>query len=125
MTTESKHMSEPKHAPGPWATMVTGYIDPGNRPVLGVYDAEGLKVAPWIYGLTPEIGQANARLIAAAPNLLAALVEAESEARNQLVRLQLSGEDDGPPATLWREKQAAWAATIIAAGYSLKRKAGQ
>jgi hypothetical protein len=63
-------MSEIKHTPGPWRMTATGlsrYIDAPIRP--GV-----LQEVAWC-GATEEPGQmeANARLISAAPELLAAL----------------------------------------------------
>ena len=55
------------------------------------------------------------RLHQAAPDLLAACEEAESEARNQLVRLKLCGRTDGPEYENWSSKQEKWASVIAKA----------
>ena len=61
-------MSAPKHTPGPWAVSgreINGPID------TGVIVA---RIPEWgILADAPDPGRANARLIAAAPDLLAAL----------------------------------------------------
>ena len=67
-------MSEIKHTPGPWR------IDDGDEGVFGIFDSNGQAIAylsenPYKGGGLPgwDVDQANARLIAAAPELLAAL----------------------------------------------------
>lgn len=66
-------MSESKHTPGPWKTKISG----GERDVFSVKDIHGhvlARVSGYaISAITPEQRRANARLIAAAPDLLEAL----------------------------------------------------
>lgn len=52
-----------KHAPAPWRTLETGLV----------LDANGKVVVPDVYGTEQDEVNANARLIAAAPELLKAL----------------------------------------------------
>ena len=61
-------MTEPTHTPGPWAI---------TDDFIGVHDEQGRCIADMDSEGAPDIGYgeslANARLIAAAPDLLAAL----------------------------------------------------
>jgi hypothetical protein len=60
-----------KHTPGPWRTEIDGeLVGPlgGFMPVGG-----GCYGSPWMTGITEEARKADARLIAAAPELLEAL----------------------------------------------------
>ncbi len=74
-------MSEQKHTPGPW-------VSAPQRTNTLIVAANGTRVAE-SYGVTDEEPRANARLIAAAPELLAALKEIlgaetwESEGHNR------------------------------------------
>jgi hypothetical protein len=63
-------MTTPKHSPAPWIVQK----DCGNFQTLAVY-SKGRKIVFWggDYNTTAEEGVANAHLIAAAPELLAAL----------------------------------------------------
>jgi hypothetical protein len=65
---ETKQANETKHTPGPWT----------NSPSCHVYSPRGELVADAgeSYTLAISTMEANARLIAAAPDLLAALYEA-------------------------------------------------
>lgn len=75
-----------EHTPGPWkvlmhgkAAYVTMHIGKAGLPASATGDAE-FAIQPYI---RPDEATANARLIAAAPDLLAAL----KTARNQIVAL--------------------------------------
>jgi hypothetical protein len=67
---------------------------------------------PLAYPLAPAGRTAAA---AVASDLLSELRDAESEARNELVRLRLCGSTDGPAYALWTEKQRRWSAAIAKA----------
>lgn len=54
-----------KHTPGPWAAGNRGWVDSEDAPIAAVMDYD-------------EQGAANVLLIAAAPDLLAALVDAKA-----------------------------------------------
>jgi hypothetical protein len=111
-----------EHTPGPWATeaifgddgldIVLGYEVPraGSPILLGSVFADD-DGGP----IRPDQARANARLMALAPELLAELKAAESEARNELVRLRLQGIVDGPAWDNWGLKQQRWAALIARA----------
>lgn len=58
-----------KHTPGPWRFIAN---HPGCIPAFDIRDAEGMMVAYLGHTRTPGQAEANARLIAAAPDLLAA-----------------------------------------------------
>lgn len=75
-------MSNQKHTPGPWITSQHGEIRPARK------DQKDRKEKGWSFGYapiaktvgdkrttTPAINEANARLIASAPDLLASLEE--------------------------------------------------
>jgi len=62
-------MSKSKHTPGPWAAGRRGVPDPKGRE-WEVRDGEGWPITGW--GCVRQT-EANARLIAAAPDLLKAL----------------------------------------------------
>lgn len=77
-------MSEVKHTPGPWiyGDWITGkHGDPGNSGWVEVWniEADGSKGLPFI-ACKHHDQVANARLIAAAPELLEALLEIEDVA---------------------------------------------
>jgi len=84
-TNEKEHemsTNETKHTPGPWTIQIdTGMNDGGT-----VIDADARGVAMDIYGADPESAAANARLIAAAPEMLGALegLSAYADARPQI-----------------------------------------
>lgn len=68
-------MSEAKHTPGPWiwADHYQGLYGAGkNNEVLDYISYEGMWVSEW-----SETGRANASLISAAPDMLAALEAVE------------------------------------------------
>lgn len=68
-----------KHTPGPWIARLEGenwLIEANNRKACIAYGAS------WYSDLQP--GEANARLIAAAPEMLEALKEAEEQSRKRL-----------------------------------------
>lgn len=72
-------MSEFKGTPGPWGASGKLYIEELEEEVLPV-DAQGKEVAyvPFRRGEYKVTGEANARLIAAAPELLEALLKLDS-----------------------------------------------
>lgn len=72
-----------KHTPGPWH-IVSAEVTPTEAGPLhgavGICSVDGLHVADVKgYGSTPETNTANARLIAAAPELRAALLKIAAE----------------------------------------------
>lgn len=74
-------MSETQHTPGPW--MATGpYKYSGDVHPSFKIDASTMIIAT-VY-LHPTIGDANARLIALAPEMLAALIQVTSRADDDL-----------------------------------------
>jgi hypothetical protein len=69
-------MEEPKHTPGPWiwAERNQGLYGAGpDNAVLQFYSYEGMHLS----GRTEDVQEANARLIAAAPDLLQMLKVAQ------------------------------------------------
>ena len=66
-------MTQTTHTPGPWR-ITTDFI--------GVYDSEARRIANLDSDGAPDFGEdetlANARLIAAAPDMLAALIDARA-----------------------------------------------
>lgn len=61
-----------QHIPGPWAVVNDG--DDKEDPILHIVAEDGVVIATGLeFGLNYERCQANARLIAAAPDLLEAL----------------------------------------------------
>ena len=69
-------MTDTKHTPGPWVWehWQMGLTAQNGTRVLAYYDYEGMS----LYGKTEDEQNANAHLIAAAPDLLEALGEAVS-----------------------------------------------
>lgn len=67
-------MTDTQHTPGPWDVCPQGRLTPGATvPILAAPDAEGLALTvATVRTIGPE-GDADAHLIAAAPDLLAAL----------------------------------------------------
>jgi hypothetical protein len=61
------------HTPGPWFVDADGAQDAGTKGAFVPFDACGCCDSPWMCGETEKERAANARLIAAAPDLLAAL----------------------------------------------------
>lgn len=96
-------MTQSKHTPGPWAVAVAGRSESPHSRVIG---AKGLPVAGvWSSDNTDAGRLANARLIAAAPDMLGALDEllaaaelherpsdAALEAAQQAIRKATGGE---------------------------------
>lgn len=87
-------MSDIKHTRGPWV-WADGYeglfgLGPENE-VLHYADYEGMWIAEW-----SERGVANARLIAAAPDLLHELIKARAEL--EAYELEATGEGYNNPA---------------------------
>lgn len=82
-------MSETKHTPGPWRVVLNKKMPPGNCGIAGIYN-EGscLTVVKWPrvkFDVSPaHRGEANAHLIAAAPDMLEAL---------EIVQRSLDGKD--------------------------------
>jgi hypothetical protein len=115
------------HTPGRVALSVGGGLAS-----LRAGDGKGVAIWPFLPGRSLSENEANARRLVAAWNatealplsaleggtvadMLTELRDAESEARNQLVRLRLCNEADGPAYELWLEKQRRWAAAIAKA----------
>lgn len=74
-------MTQSKHTPGPWMAGTDETTDEGGMPVRAIDPSDGLRfgVAD-VYGINIDVhhcdvSKANARLIAAAPELLEALQE--------------------------------------------------
>ena len=63
-------MNNDKHTPGPWSLMEDIYVDKYEK-----NSEQGKQVVELVHGvnMTPEEKKANARLIAAAPDILEAL----------------------------------------------------
>lgn len=79
-------MEQAKHTPGPWRTrLATGTCDT----LISGADA-GVAVIPFRYG-TPESRAANARLIAAAPDLYAACILAREWLANSVPTCEIGG----------------------------------
>jgi glutathione S-transferase len=106
-------MSDTKHTPGPW------YLRLNPNPDSTPFADENWQIsgqpdyAPWIAetygGLTDGVAEANGRLIAAAPDLLEALIGLSTNPRLNLGDLiyqirerELEGWD-GPAVTAWAE----------------------
>ena len=87
-------MSDAKHTPGPWR------VAPGFSKAR-VEDADGICVGfSWGRG---EETEANASLIAAAPDLLAAIKGAMHEINDEIEQRKCSGNDE-----YWASLQAIW-----------------
>lgn len=69
MTTQPQPQPQPKHAPGPWTNDNLIIHDANARIVVLITEDAGDELPPW----TEDDREANARLIAAAPDLLDAL----------------------------------------------------
>lgn len=89
-----------KHTPGPWrveteTTLVWGACNSDDQTTRGMgYPIADCRTAPsgsWASGPSEDEGEANARLIAAAPDLLAALHDAQARLRGAGM---LGGDDD-------------------------------
>lgn len=80
-------MSTAKHTPGSWTALVNSIVTVGipGRGALAI-----IRETPCESGLnlSPEIAQANARLIAAAPDLLAAWKDAPMDAGRRNDRIE-------------------------------------
>ena len=63
---------ETKHTPGPWRVKADG-IQIGDLNAFSPFDGCGCCGSPWMNGENAETQMANARLIAAAPQMLSAL----------------------------------------------------
>lgn len=67
-------MTDTTHTQGPWAVCLDGRLTPGATvPVYSASDAEGLRLTVALVRTIGPEGDADARLIAAAPEMLAAL----------------------------------------------------
>lgn len=104
-----KMATETKHTPGPW--MAQAWSDADGSHLAAIRDASGNLVLG--VGQSPQppdslaVSEANARLIAAAPALLAAL-EAEQAFRREVVLPTLTGRlNTGRAHTLGRRTAAA------------------
>jgi hypothetical protein len=64
-------MSKPKHTPGPWRVVANGGTLEAVKPHLSIKGDQSIDVAVLFHGQS-QLGIANARLIAAAPELLLA-----------------------------------------------------
>ena len=70
-------MNELKHTKGPWVT-IDRKVQQKNFPYIIIADVKRMRA--WdqnIYGIKDEVNEANAKLIASAPELLEALMEAK------------------------------------------------
>lgn len=100
-------MSDTAHTPGPWeATDLTG--KPVNDP--GVMSAKHCVATVWINDISRKQAVANAQLMAAAPDMLAALREVEGFLNDQ------ADADDGRPNDAMRHLMEVRAAIAIAEG---------
>jgi hypothetical protein len=100
-------MTDTKHTPGPWAVCPDGRLTPGATvPVYSASDAEGLRLTVALVRTIGPEGDADARLIAAAPELLAALEEFCRECDGYL-----DGNDGRPWGTLLKGRAAIAKAT--------------
>lgn len=81
-------MSE-KHTPGPWIVReVTGHCIPGRRAFAIDFNEDQEQVVDWVYE------EANAKLIAQAPNLLADLITAAGTLRHYEALHRAKNTDD-------------------------------
>lgn len=62
---------EAKHTPGPWRVSADG-VDVGSEDSFNPFGGCGCCGSPWLTADDPEVAKADARLIAAAPELLEA-----------------------------------------------------
>src|ERR1035438_8362077 len=98
-------MIAPKHSPGPWSYGYSPYTVRSEHSPLGVgaeipayeiFDADGNKVFDTNEDTPDELQEANARMGAAAPRLLASLVTCAN-------LLADYDESDGPEGEAYRE----------------------
>ena len=68
-------MLKPRFTPGPWGVSASDADDAGPTVAFQPFNGCGCCNSPWIVGETREERNANARLIAAAPDLYTALEE--------------------------------------------------
>jgi hypothetical protein len=101
-------VSEQKHTPGPWrefAPEIDGIVEENYRTICGGADLEpGVPNSQWGYeyfDISGYISPANARLIAAAPDLLEAL---ESLLPGLVLDLRYASADDDRDAMRHRIK---------------------
>lgn len=81
-------MSE-KHTPGPWIVReVTGHCIPGKRAFAIDFNEDQEQVVDWVYE------EADAKLIAQAPNLLADLITAAGTLRHYEALHRAKNTDD-------------------------------
>lgn len=81
-------MSE-KHTPGPWIVReVTGHCIPGKRAFAIDFNEDQEQVVEWVYE------EADAKLIAQAPNLLADLITAAGRLRHYEALHRAKNTDD-------------------------------
>jgi hypothetical protein len=69
-------MAEAKHTPGPWKVVPTGYTGRASAKYV-IVPEYGARAVAHIKHSTVSPMQANARLIAEAPELLALLIESQ------------------------------------------------
>ena len=77
----------PEYTPGPWYVVEEDHSDDsGNGPVslaISTYEDDSVDAIAWINTMNPnKTEQANARLIAAAPDMLAALQRIQKDLRD-------------------------------------------
>lgn len=89
-----------KHTPGPWRIEQGIYImPPENSTQFSICKMGGIQ--------REESRKANARLIAAAPDLLAAAKRAQELISSAIDLEYVSGKPGDPAAVIWRELDAA------------------
>lgn len=110
------------HTPGPWVALRNDLVDPWGFQISGGGDPYLAAVGEWNASEIDEEQQANARLIAAAPEMFQALIAVREYIEVSYTEEHIFGEDWTPDAPLQtqsmliRDARAVFKALAKAAG---------